>query len=1355
MIDLNLTRKNRSRFLFFVGMLMACIFTANAAEERLLYVFRAPKDRDGFRTLVPSIEVHDINREHKLIRVIPITVPNGTRPVGDIRGVMANVKTRKIYISHYGATARDSRHHPGWVLCIDMMTNKPVWHKSYHQSVDRGALSPDGKTIYMPNGETSGLTYWHVIDAATGNLKGKINHIRQSHNTICSADGRVFMQGFGAKDQRRYRSAEGFRAPEQRSLLVYDPSNGKRHLVGPFKETNRPFTINGKGSMVFMTVNDFVGFQVGDVATGKVIFTCAPPKSGPVSFTNGRQSKMNFKPAGDKGSTKCHGIAMTANEKYIFHVDNNHAGVHVWDVSGLPKQAPRWVKFLKGHSGGERGKNGKKLFSENGIYGQPAWISSSYDGRYLYPETGEIIDTVQLKHVGQLLGADGRYCHSRFMLEIVFNNGQPIRAGDQFGVGRVGEGKPSGGEVPPPPMVDPPAAPSSLSAVAKSTSQIDLRWNDRARNEERYQVERSTDGRNFSVIRTLGANSRSYSDTGLSASTRYYYRVIAGNAGGESGYSNTANITTKAAAIAKPAAATDLKLTVKSTSQIDLTWKDQSNVEEGFRIERSLDGKNFSQISRNPANDTTFSNVGLADGKKYFYRVIAFNKSGNAAPSNVASASTLVKLQAPAKPTGLVATAASSSRINLTWSDSSTVETGYRLQRSSDGKNFSTIATLGANVTKFANNGLSEKTKYFYRIQAFNSAGDSGFSNTTNATTLAAPDDKSPTAPSNLKLSSSARYAGDSAGLEWKASRDNVGVDHYKVYRNGSQIGKTIDTKWVDSNLKVGSHSYMVKAEDGSGNLSASSNTVTVKIEAPPVPKPEAPSNLALKVRSETQIDLAWKDNSKNEDGFRIQRASDGKTFSTIAQNNANDGTYSDSGLNDGKTYTYRVVAFNKSGESAASNISSATTPKELAKPAAPGNLTAVAASSSRINLAWSDNSAVEAGSKVEISTDGKSFSQVASLGANVTKYASTGLKQTAKYYYRVKAHNEAGESRYSNIAEATTLAVPDTKAPTAPGNLTLAPNAGIAGESASLSWNASRDNVAVDHYKIYRNGAQVGRSTATKWVDANLEAGSYTYNVKAEDTSGNLSDSSNSVTAKILPPPAPKPEVGSIAALVLVDAESDKDLARVSNGAVIDLAALPSRTINFRAVPTGPVASIKFVLNGAASHTQVENHAPYVGFGHHGNDYLPWTPAAGTYTLTLTPYEKDDAQGEAGESVSIQFRVVDDPAVVGFTLIDATTDKDVVVIKNGAVFSSATMPSSVNIRADVNNGSSIQTVRFDATGALNTVMVQSIAPYSLFDDANGDYRGYGLKRGIYTIKATPITSSGLGIAKTVTFEIR
>jgi hypothetical protein len=91
--------------------------------------------------------------------------------------------------------------------------------------------------------------------------------------------------------------------------------------------------------------------------------------------------------------------------------------------------------------------------------------------------------------------------------------------------------------------------------------------------------------------------------------------------------------------------------------------------------------------------------------------------------------------------------------------------------------------------------------------------------------------------------------------------------------------------------------------------------------------------------------------------------------------------------------------------------------------PTAPTGLTAAAASRSQINLIWTDNSANESGFRIERSTNGTNFQQIATVGANVTSLASTGLARDRTYYYRVRAYNSVGSSPYSNVVSTRTLA--------------------------------------------------------------------------------------------------------------------------------------------------------------------------------------------------------------------------------------------------------------------------------------------------------------------------------------------
>jgi CubicO group peptidase (beta-lactamase class C family) len=113
-----------------------------------------------------------------------------------------------------------------------------------------------------------------------------------------------------------------------------------------------------------------------------------------------------------------------------------------------------------------------------------------------------------------------------------------------------------------------------------------------------------------------------------------------------------------------------------------------------------------------------------------------------------------------------------------------------------------------------------------------------------------------------------------------------------------------------------------------------------------------------------------------------------------------------------------------------------------------------------------------------------------------------------------------------------------------------------------------------------------------------------------------------------------------SVSSFTLVNADTDQDLGLLSNGATVDLAALPTRNLNVRA-NTSPatVGSVRFVLDGAAA---VESAAPYALFGDSGGNYAPWTPAAGSHTLTATPYSGSGATGTAGTPLTVQFNVAD-----------------------------------------------------------------------------------------------------------------
>jgi len=264
-----------------------------------------------------------------------------------------------------------------------------------------------------------------VLDASNGNTIGTIQHVTAPHNTIVSVDGKLaFLEGQEKGTQP---------AAWKHTIGVVDTAtNTVIKRVGPFRDVVRPFTINGKGSLIFANVNNFVGFQIGDVSSGKVIYTVAPPGY--------------VQPNPPLNTVLSHGISLTPDEKQVWVVDDLKIGIHVWDVSKVPAQAPTYLGFIKTRATGKNLAGAKDPNASNDATGVPAWIVPSYDGKYMYPESGEIIEVATRNVVGQLRSAalnsagdivPGAYSHSRFMLEVDFDGGKVVRVTDQFGVGRV------------------------------------------------------------------------------------------------------------------------------------------------------------------------------------------------------------------------------------------------------------------------------------------------------------------------------------------------------------------------------------------------------------------------------------------------------------------------------------------------------------------------------------------------------------------------------------------------------------------------------------------------------------------------------------------------------------------------------------------------------------------------------------------------------------------------------------------------------------------------------------------------------------------------------------------------------
>ncbi|GAB3993387.1 hypothetical protein GCM10028807_28480 [Spirosoma daeguense] len=310
-----------------------------------------------------------------------------------------------------------------------------------------------------------------------------------------------------------------------------------------------------------------------------------------------------------------------------------------------------------------------------------------------------------------------------------------------------------------------PDKPTNLAAVATSSTQINLSWTDASGNEEGFDIERSTDNATWVNPATVAANVTTYSVTGLTANTKYYFRVRAKNGAGQSDWSNVAEATTQAAPITKPATPTNLKATASNSAQIDLSWTDASSNEEGFDIERSTDNATWGNPVTLPANTVTYSAMGLTASTKYYFRVRARLGATPSDWSNVAEATTpAAPVVKPATPLNLVATPVSTTQVSLIWTDASSNEEGFEIERSTDNTTWGNPATVAANTIAYLVSGLTASTKYYFRARAKLGTATSDWSNVAEATTSALPILK-PVAPSNLRLKTAT--VANQISIEW------------------------------------------------------------------------------------------------------------------------------------------------------------------------------------------------------------------------------------------------------------------------------------------------------------------------------------------------------------------------------------------------------------------------------------------------------------------------------------------------------------------------------------------------------------------------------------------------------------
>lgn len=370
-------------------------------------------------------------------------------------------------------------------------------------------------------------------------------------------------------------------------------------------------------------------------------------------------------------------------------------------------------------------------------------------------------------------------------------------------------------------------------------------------------------------------------------------------------------------------APSNLRATPVSTTQINLSWRDNSTSEGGFQLERTGPaGVTTFQLA---ANVTSYSDTGLSAGTHYSYRVRAFAGQQFSGYSNTAQASTFGA--PPAAPSGLGATAVSATRVHLVWLDNSANEDTFEIERKigapGDPGNFALVAAVGAatsNPVEYDDTTVVAGTTYTYRVRAVNGGGASAYTDPAQVTTPAA-------GPGTPVLLLAQAVSATRVALSWRTAENTAS---YAVERSPG-AGGAADTFSVPAqNVSTQSYSdmtarpntrltYRVQAVGG-GGASPFSNALTV------LTLPGAPQSLSGRAPASGQVELTWQDPT-GADGYRIERRTGTSAFMQVGQvTQAGVRTFTDRGLAAGITVSYRVRGFNATGNSAYSSMATVRT---------------------------------------------------------------------------------------------------------------------------------------------------------------------------------------------------------------------------------------------------------------------------------------------------------------------------------------------------------------------------------------------------------------------------------------------
>ena len=351
-----------------------------------------------------SVAVYNI--DHNFDEVGTIDLPQTSNH--GIRGIGVSPSTHILYVSFGGDGGSNGT---GSLTAYNLVTKQTLWTQQYNHGIDSFAINRDGSTIYMPDGELSSAGLWHVVNAATGVETGAVMDTAVGtgdngpHNTVIGLSGRYVY--FGDRNLASSGSNYLYGADTSSNQIV--------RKVGPFQSGIRPFSVDSSETFVYTSVTGYLGFQVGNLSTGKVLYTVPIQEPAGAACSNSGASDPS------------HGISLSPDNRQLYVIDFTCNYVHVFDVSNVANAMPTQIAAIPVHQFDPNQPNCTYDCLGDG------WLLHSSDGKYVFVgDSGDVIDTASSRVVAHITNL----YNSRVFIEADWSNGVPTFTTTRSGIGR-------------------------------------------------------------------------------------------------------------------------------------------------------------------------------------------------------------------------------------------------------------------------------------------------------------------------------------------------------------------------------------------------------------------------------------------------------------------------------------------------------------------------------------------------------------------------------------------------------------------------------------------------------------------------------------------------------------------------------------------------------------------------------------------------------------------------------------------------------------------------------------------------------------------------------------------------------